>query len=109
MFLRISGSSSITNIFFMIPSKNRQTDGYGCAFPDAAVQLHLPSVQIRAAFHQQQAQPSPRTRPDIAPAMKCLEQLLLILPGDANSAVTNDAHGIGSVPVNPEVHGRARL
>ena len=73
MFRRISGSSSITNIFFMSHSEHGKLDTDGGALADAAAHLHLPAVQVGAAFHQQQAQPGTRAAPHIATPMEGIE------------------------------------
>src|SRR3954447_6075658 len=105
MFRRISGSSSMTNIFFIIHFKNRQIDEHGCALAHFAVYLHRPAVQFGAAFHQQEAKPGTRTGPDISAAVKSLKQLRLIRLGNANSLITNDAYSVMSVPFHREMHG----
>src|SRR5436190_14134393 len=97
MFLRISGSSSMTNIFFMILSKKRKLDRDGRAFANLAVHLHLPAVQVGAAFHQKQAQPGAWTRPDVGSAVKGLKQLQLIFVGNANPGVANDADSVAAI------------
>src|SRR5262245_48509505 len=109
MFRRISGSSSMTNIFFMIRSKYRKVDDDSCSFGKLAVEPNLSAVQFGAALDQQQAQPASRARADVAAAMKGFEQLLLICLGDANAAVTNDADGVLAVGFDRDVHGCSRL
>src|ERR1035438_1505630 len=109
MLRRISGSSSITNIFFMVRSKNGQPDDDGCALANPALHLHLPAVQFGAAFHQQQTETGPGTAPDVAAAAKGLEQLLLILRRNPNPPITNDAYGVRPVPGHREMHRRSRL
>src|SRR5258708_2887298 len=104
MFLRISGSSSMTSIFFMICSEYGKLDEDGCSFADLAVQLHLPAMQFGAAFHQQEAKARAGTGPDVASAMEGLEQLLLVLIGNANPLVANLADCIASVPLAREAH-----
>src|SRR5438477_13206599 len=104
MFRRISGSSSMTNIFFMVRSKHGKPDRHGCAFAKFAVQLHCPAVQVGAAFHQQEAKSRARARPDVAAAMKGAEQMLLILFWNADPLVTNHAHRVTSVPRHKEMH-----
>ena len=101
MFLRISGSSSITNIFFIIRSKNGKLDRDCCALAHLTVELHLPAVQFCAAFHQQQAKPRARTGSDVATAMKGLEQSLLIVFRNADSLIANGAHRVRPVPLEP--------
>src|SRR3954463_3622038 len=100
MFLRISGSSSMTNIFFIISSKHRKLDRHGCSFANSAVHLHRPAVQFGATFHQQQSETCTRPRPYIAAAMEGLEQLLLIGLRNPNAPIANDAHGVTTLPPN---------
>src|ERR1035441_9075675 len=109
MFLRISSSSSITNIFFMVRSKDRKPDYHGSAFAELAVHLHLSAVQFGAPFHQKQAKAGPGTAPDVASATKGLEQLLLILLRNANPLITKDAHRVRPVSLNHETHRRSGL
>jgi hypothetical protein len=73
MFRRISGSSSITNIFFMVPSKNRQPNCNGGALADSALYQHLPVMQVGTPLHEHQTQSGARTRSHVASAMKGFE------------------------------------
>src|SRR5438477_509651 len=109
MFRRISGSSSMTNIFFIVRSKNGNLHRHGCALADLAVELHLPAVQFGAAFHQQQAKARARTCPHVAAAMKGVEHLLLIFFRNANPLVTNHTHCVMPVPRHREMHRRSGL
>ena len=109
MFLRISGSSSITSILFMVRSKDGKPDYYGCAFAELADHLQLSAVQFGAPFHQNEAKTGPRTASDVAAATKGLKQLPLILLRNANAPITNDAHGVRPVALNRELHRRSGL
>src|SRR5207249_8447819 len=109
MFRRISGSSSMTKIFFMVRSKKGKPDRHGCALANLAANLHPPAVQFGAAFHQQQAKSCSGTRPDVASAMKGFEQLLLIVLRNANPVVTHDADGVLAIPLHREMHDRSRF
>src|SRR5687767_10837320 len=102
MFLLISGSSSMTRIFFMILSKDGKFDCHGCALTNPAVHVDLSAVQFGAAFHQKEAQPGAWTSPNVATAMKGLEKLLLILFSDSDPAITHDAHGVRPVTLHGE-------
>src|SRR5687767_5978974 len=109
MFLRISGSSSMTRIFFMFVPKDGKSDCHGRALTNFAVHVDLPAVQIGAAFHQKQPQPGARTRANVAAAMKGLEKLLLVLVSDSDPAITHDAYGVRAVALHAEMHGCPRL
>src|SRR6478609_9046077 len=109
MFRRISGSSSMTNIFFMIFLKSGKPHRHGRACAEFAFNLHLPAVQIGTAFHEQQAEPSAGSRSYVAAAMKGFEQLLLIFLWNANPLVTNHAHRFRRLAFNNEMHGRSSL
>src|SRR5262245_60802453 len=105
MFRRISGSSSMTKIFLIAPSESGKPYQYRGPFTAFAFQLHARAVQVRATFHQQQAEACARTRSHIASSMKGLEQVLLIFVPDPNSFVTNLAHGVAPVPLDDKMHG----
>src|SRR5437016_14101932 len=109
MFRRISGSSSMTSIFFMVRSKNRKPDRHGCALANLAVELHRPAVQVGAAFHHQEAKARARACPDVAAAMKGFKQLLLIFLRNANPLVMNHTHRVMPVPRHREMHRRSGL
>src|ERR1051325_1794635 len=100
MFLRISGSSSMTSIFFMVRSKNGKLDDHSCPFANFAVHLHLPVMQVGAAFHQQQAESGSRTGSYVAPPIKGLKQLLLIVLRNANPPIADDADRVAPVALN---------
>ena len=104
MFLRISGSSSMTRIFFMFVPKDGKSDCHGCALTNPALHVHLSAVQFGAAFHQKQAQAGARTAANVATAMKGLEKLLLVLFSDADPTITHDAYGVRSVTLHGEMH-----
>ena len=97
MFRRISGSSSMTSIFFMVRAKNGKPYDHRSPFADFTFHLDLPAVQFSAAFYQQQAKPGAGTSSHIAAPMEGLEQLLLIDVGDADPLIANDAYGFSSV------------
>src|SRR5438093_6471157 len=105
MFLRISGSSSITKIFLMAHSKCGKPNRHGRAFAQPALDLDFPAMQVGAALHQQQAKARARARADVAAAMKSAEQMLLVFLGNADPLVANPAHRVASFPRHKEMHG----
>src|SRR6185369_452918 len=109
MFRRISGSSSMTNIFFMIPSKNGQSECDGRALADLAVQLQPPTVQIGTALHQQQSEPSAGPRSHIVAAMKGFEQMLLVYFRNTDALVANGADSLPPVRFHCEMHCCSRF
>ena len=109
MFLRISGSSSTINIFFMVPSKNGKAHRHRCAFANPAVQLQLSTVQVNTAPHQKEAESGAGPRSHVAAAVKDLEQVLLIFLRNADPMITNGTHCVTPIPFNRELHRRSRL
>src|SRR5882724_10604666 len=109
MFRRISGSSSMTNIFFMVALKYGKPDRDSCSPANLTIQLDFPAMQFRAAFHEQQAEPGAGPRAHIAAAMKRLEQMLPVRLRNADALVADDTHRIRSVPVDRKMHHLVRL
>src|SRR5262245_20515062 len=109
MFRRISGSSSITKIFFMAFSKCWQLHRHGRAFAQLALDLHFLAVQGTAALHQQQAESGAGTRSDVAAARKGAEQMLLILLRNAYPLIADHADHVASVLRHKEMHRCSRL
>lgn len=66
-------------------------------------------MEFDAAFHEKQSQSGAGACSDVAAAMEGFEQMLLVLVGNADSMVTNGAHGIGGVLLDGKVDGRAAL
>jgi hypothetical protein len=81
----------MTNKFFLFLESGKP-HRYRRAFAEFAYNMHLPAVEVGAAFHEQQTKSCARTGPYVAAAMKGLEKLLLIFLRNANPAVTNHAH-----------------
>src|SRR6185312_14114240 len=104
MFLRISGSSSMTNIFFMVFSKYGKPDRHNCSPANLAVHLEVATMQFRAVLHQQQAKTGAGPCPHVAAAMKCLEQSLMILFRNTDAFVTNNADEIATIPLHREAY-----
>ena len=96
MFRRISGSSSMTSIFFM-GSKNRESNGDGGACTEGALEMDPAAVKFGAAFDQEQAQAGAGSRPDIAAAVKRFEQAILIFLWNADAMIANHADCFGSI------------
>ena len=96
-------------MFFIISLKSGKPHRDGRAFAEFAYNLHLPAVQIDAAFHEHQTKSRARTSPYVAVAMKGFEKLLLIFLRNANPLVANHAHCIGSIALNKEMDCRSRL
>ena len=96
-------------MFFIISLKSGKPHRDGRAFPEFAYNLHLPAVQVGAAFHEHQTKARARTSPYVAAAMKGFEKLLLIFLRNANPLVANHAHRIGSIALNKEMDCRSRL
>src|ERR1043166_5726164 len=109
MFRRISGSSSMTSIFFMARSKRRKSHRYRRAFAESALDLQFPAVQVGAAFHQQQAKARARARADVAAAVERAEQVLLVLRRYADALVADHAHRVVSFARHVELHRGAGL
>src|SRR6266699_4750360 len=109
MFRLISGSSSITRIFLISFSKNRQPDRDRGAFSKFADQLNAASMEFDTTLYHEQAKSGARTRTHIVPAMESLEQMLVIFHGNANSLVAKGAYRVRPVPLNREPHGRSGL
>src|SRR5437899_7336976 len=105
MFRRISGSSSITNIFFMNRFEKWKGDDDGCAFANFARESHPAAVQVSAAFHQHQAQSSARAGPHICAAVKRGKEFLLILVRNSNSPVADGTDGLLAVALEHEMNG----
>jgi hypothetical protein len=64
-------------------------------------------VQFDATPDQQEAKASAGSRPYIPAAMESLEQLLLIVLGNANPPIANHAHGSVPILLNREVDRRS--
>src|SRR5262245_46052371 len=109
MLRRISGSSSITSIFFITSfGEHRQSDGDNSSFAEVARQAELASVQLDAALDQQQAETGSRPAAHVAAPMKGSEQPLLILLRDADPVVLDHAHHESIFPKNTEANRDAR-
>src|SRR6185295_10631734 len=101
MFRRISGSSSITRIFFITrssdlrfatvrcSSKNGEPHSHGRAFADGAFDLDRALVQFNATFDDGQSQPGSRRVADIEAAVKGAEEPFPVRLRNADAAVAN--------------------
>src|SRR5687768_14880979 len=89
--------------------KNGKPDCHRCAFAGVAFHQHFPAVQFGAPLHQKETKSGAGTMTYVATSMKCSEQLPLILLGNSDPLVLNDAHGFISVSLDAKMHSRSWL
>ena len=109
MLRRISGSSSMTSIFFISWFQNRQPDSYRCAMSDFALNPHLAVVQFHATFYEQQAQSGAGPASDVGAAMKGGKQHLLIVLRNPDSLIANNAQQLQRNRARPQTGRRLRF
>src|SRR5262245_41999755 len=100
IFRRMSGSSSITRIFFIVHLKEWQSYDYGCAFPQFAFDLKIAMMQLNAPPYQQQTQAGAGSISDVGPTMKSGEKLSLIFFRNPDALIANDTSGIRCLSFN---------
>src|SRR5262252_7493646 len=90
-------------------AENWQANGHRRADAELAVHVDSTAVSVGAAFDNDKPEACARALADILTAMKCTKKPFAIGIGNSNSAITNDANGIGSVAADFKVHCLARF
>src|SRR6185369_13117400 len=111
-FRRISGSSSIIRIFFMVRfgvgkggglAEDGQPDGDGGSLTDRALDVDSAAVEFDAAFDDGQAQAGAGDMADVAAAVEGFEQPAEVLFGDSQPMIFNAAERVIPVALDGEL------
>src|SRR5688572_29302675 len=94
-FRRISGSSSITRMVFILKLaglEQRQGQGHGRSFSNRACDYNLAAMQFDASLHNRQPQAGAWDMADVLAAMESVEQPFQVLLRDADASIANPAN-----------------
>ena len=87
--------------------ENGESYRYDCSLACFARELEFATVQIDAAFHDNETEAGAVARADIAATLESIEQPCLIGIGNADATVTTGKYAVRSIATNDEVHGLA--